>query len=247
MSPVASTSHCMSHCTCSIVCLFFSKEKKKKEEKMTRLLRHQSHHRESDGAIGWIPLLLECCRDYLDAPKWTTQKWIDYLQEGCNKNRFQYCLNSDGFILYMRAIQGHSGGNRVDPSLQNSGNSIHWVQYVCQRWFFSRLPFCYPNQVSLQKVKVRKSVFTALDLMNEPQEEHYGVTQPREVLYRTMGRSFLDQFQKVLKTKHQHFGKPDPTLSPFTTPVPADCFERVANAKTEEIVSEDSFIPASAT
>ena len=143
MSPVASTSNCMSHCTCSIVS-FFKTKTKKKEKKMTRLLQHQSHHRESDGAIEWILVLLECCRDYLDAPKWTTEKWIDYLQGGCNKNRFQYCLNSDGFILYMRAIQGHSGGNRVYPSLQNSGNSIHWVQYVCQRWFFSRLPFCYP-------------------------------------------------------------------------------------------------------
>ena len=33
------------------------------------------------------------------------------------KDRFQYCQNSDGFIHYMRAIQGHSGGNNVDPSL----------------------------------------------------------------------------------------------------------------------------------
>ena len=87
MSRVASTSHCMLHCTCSIVCFFTKKEKEKK--KMTRLLRHQSRHRESDGAIGWIPLLLECCRDYLDTPKWTTQKWKDSLQAGGNKNRFQ--------------------------------------------------------------------------------------------------------------------------------------------------------------
>ena len=33
---------------------------------------------------------------------------------------FQYCLNSDGFIHHMRAIQGHSGGNNVDPSVRDN-------------------------------------------------------------------------------------------------------------------------------
>ena len=31
--------------------------------------------------------------------------WIDHLHEGSVKERLQYCLNSGGFIHYMRAIQ----------------------------------------------------------------------------------------------------------------------------------------------
>ena len=38
---------------------------------------------------------------------------------GGQKNRFQYCADSSGIILYLRALQGHSGRNLIDPSLQD--------------------------------------------------------------------------------------------------------------------------------
>ena len=40
---------------------------------------------------------------------------------GGNKKIFQYCTDSSGQeILYLRALQGHSGRNLVDPSLQDN-------------------------------------------------------------------------------------------------------------------------------
>ena len=39
---------------------------------------------------------------------------------GGNKKRFQYCFDSSATILYFRALQGHSGRNLVDPSLQDN-------------------------------------------------------------------------------------------------------------------------------
>ena len=39
---------------------------------------------------------------------------------GGNKKRFQYCIDSSGEILYLRALQGHSGRNLIDPSLQDN-------------------------------------------------------------------------------------------------------------------------------
>ena len=45
---------------------------------------------------------------------WTEQMWIDHLEKGSGKNIFQYCLDSYGYLLYPRAIQGHSGGSKVD-------------------------------------------------------------------------------------------------------------------------------------
>ena len=41
-------------------------------------------------------------------------------EEG-NKKRFQYCTDSSGQeILYLRALQGHSGRNPIDPTLQDN-------------------------------------------------------------------------------------------------------------------------------
>ena len=40
---------------------------------------------------------------------------------GGNKKRFQYCTDSSGQeLLYLRAFQGHSGRNPIDPSLKDS-------------------------------------------------------------------------------------------------------------------------------
>ena len=40
---------------------------------------------------------------------------------GGQKKRFQYCSSdSSGTILYLRAVQGHSGRNLIDPSLQDN-------------------------------------------------------------------------------------------------------------------------------
>ena len=40
---------------------------------------------------------------------------------GGNKNIFQYCTDTSGQeILYLRILQGHSGRNLIDPSLQDN-------------------------------------------------------------------------------------------------------------------------------
>ena len=40
---------------------------------------------------------------------------------GGNKKRFQHCTDSSGQeILYLRALQGHSGRNLLDPLLQDN-------------------------------------------------------------------------------------------------------------------------------
>ena len=62
------------------------------------------------------------------APPWSAEKSTDALSKGGGQNKmFQYCLkpNCPEKLLYLRAIQGHSGkaysGNaRVDPTLQDN-------------------------------------------------------------------------------------------------------------------------------
>ena len=55
-------------------------------------------------------------------------------QEGGNKKRYQYCTDSSGTIVYLRALQGHSGRNLIDPSLQDNmiiqSNFFQYIYHV---------------------------------------------------------------------------------------------------------------------
>ena len=39
---------------------------------------------------------------------------------GGSKRRYQFCSDNLGTILYLRALQGHSGSNLIDPTLQDN-------------------------------------------------------------------------------------------------------------------------------
>ena len=46
--------------------------------------------------------------------RWSDEKWKKSMAGGGgHKKRFQYCADSSGTILYLRALQGHSGRNLI--------------------------------------------------------------------------------------------------------------------------------------
>ena len=54
---------------------------------------------------------------------------------GGNKKRFQYCTDSSGQeTLHFRALQGHSGRNPIDPTLQDNvlipDNFFEYIYHV---------------------------------------------------------------------------------------------------------------------
>ena len=53
---------------------------------------------------------------------------------GGNKKRYQYCTFSSGTIVYIRALQGHSGCNLIDPTLQDNviiqSNFFQYIYHV---------------------------------------------------------------------------------------------------------------------
>ena len=52
---------------------------------------------------------------------WSDDKWQNNMARGRrNKKRYQYCTDSSGVILYLRALQGHSGPSLIDPTLQDN-------------------------------------------------------------------------------------------------------------------------------
>ena len=91
-------------------------------KQLSALLRHGRLPREDDGAIE-IWRIKEYLRNDLER----SQHWSDENRKstmakgGGNKKRFQYCTGPSGQeILYLLALQGHSGRNLVDPSLQDN-------------------------------------------------------------------------------------------------------------------------------
>ena len=67
---------------------------------------------------------------------WSAELWKSTMARGGGNNkRFQYCTDSSGQeILYLRALQGHSGRNPVDPLLQDNvlipNNFLEYVYHI---------------------------------------------------------------------------------------------------------------------
>ena len=91
---------------------------------MIRLLRHDDTvHREDDGAVRFHDQAELFKSRFAGTSQWPIEAWTTFLTKGGGpKKRFRYCLNpnSSEHFLYLRAIQGHSGGNLVDPALQDN-------------------------------------------------------------------------------------------------------------------------------
>ena len=86
---------------------------------------------------------------------------------GGNKKIFQYCTDPSGQdILYLRALQGHSRRNPIDPTWINSERflRVHLSRWMCNQ-FTLHHQFRIPGGQNLGK---RQTVFfTSVDLMNK--------------------------------------------------------------------------------
>ena len=89
---------------------------------LINLLRHGSLPREDDGAIEFWRLKDYLRNEFELSQHWSDEKWKSKMAGGGgNKKIFQYCTNPSGQeILDLRALQGHSGRNLMDPSLQDN-------------------------------------------------------------------------------------------------------------------------------
>ena len=62
------------------------------------------------------------------------EAWLQLILEGSTKKRIEYCEDNDGFLCYLRAIQGYSGGIPIEPELM--GNVFiprDWKKYIFHR------------------------------------------------------------------------------------------------------------------
>ena len=104
--------------------------------KVIYLLRHSQHvNREEDGAVQFWRIKENLQKYFLHSPHWSDSKWkVCFAGGGGNKKRFQYCIDNSGAFVYFRALQGHSGRNLIDPSLQDnvvvSSNFFQHIYHV---------------------------------------------------------------------------------------------------------------------
>ena len=91
-------------------------------KKVIHLLRHsQQVQREEDGAVHFWRFKKHLQKQFPQIPHWSDNRWKACLAaRGGAKRRYQYCNNVSGKIVYLRALQGHSRRNLIDPSLQDN-------------------------------------------------------------------------------------------------------------------------------
>ena len=91
-------------------------------KKVIHLLRRsQQVYREEYGAVHFWRIKEHLQSQFPQIPRWSDNRLKVCLAAGGGpKRRFQKCIDASGTIVYFRALQGHSGRNLIDPSLQDS-------------------------------------------------------------------------------------------------------------------------------
>ena len=90
--------------------------------KKVMYLRHsQQMQREEDGAVHFWRMKENLQSQFPHSLHWSDGGWkVCLAARGGAKRRFHYCTAASGTIVYFRVLQGHSGRNLVDPSLQDN-------------------------------------------------------------------------------------------------------------------------------
>ena len=105
-------------------------------KKVISLLRHnQTLQREDDGAIDFYKIKFYLRNHHSQIQVWSDDRWkVGLAAGGGSKRRYQYCSDDSGRILYLRALQGHSGSNLIGPTLQDNvviGTGIfHYIYHI---------------------------------------------------------------------------------------------------------------------
>ena len=90
-------------------------------KKLIHLLRHGCLPRDIGGAIEFWRIKDNLQKKFRHCHHWSDDKWKkSMVGGGGNKKRYQYCIDSLGAMLYLRALQGHSGRSLIDPTSQDN-------------------------------------------------------------------------------------------------------------------------------
>ena len=174
---------------------------------------------------------------------------------GGNKKGFQYCTDSSGReILYLRALQGHSGRNPIDPSLQhnvlipdNFFECIYHIGYAINLHSITNSGLISGGQNSS---KERQTVFfTAVNPMDKEYKDpnKLDLTKPRLAWYkqktwkRHQDTVYWVDFQLAQRKGFKFHQTRCNAIILYDT-LPAHCISKVVAMESGEIIHEKVFV-----
>ena len=224
-------------------------------KKVINLLRHnQTVQREDDGAIQFWRIKFHLRNHFSQVQHWSDERWKTCLAAGGgSKRRYQYCSDNSGTILYLRALQGHSGRNLIDPLLQDNE--------IIQRGLFHHIYHigCAFNLHSIinnglipggQDSSRRQTVFF---LPIDPRDkdhadpEHIDFSVPRRARYvhsawkKYQDAVFWVDIDLAIK-KGLTFYQTRSNAIILQGTLPAYCIPKVVRLKTGEVLYEKSYV-----
>ena len=220
-------------------------------KKVISLLQHnQTLQREEDGAIEFCKIKFHLRNHHSQIQNWSDDRWKACLAAGGgSKRRYQYCSDNLGTIIYLRALQGHSGGNLIDPTLQDNvliGPGI--FPYVYHIGCAFNLHSIINNGLVLggQDLSRRKTVFfLPIDPRDETHKhlKHIDFSVPRRERYvhsawkRHQDAVFWVDID-LATTKGLTFYQTRSNAIILQGTLPAYCFPKVERLKTGEVLYE---------
>ena len=224
-------------------------------KKVMYLLRHSQHvYREEYGAVHLWRIKENLQNQFPHSPHWSDSKWkVCLVGGGGNKRRFQYCTDSSGIIVYFRALQGHSGRNLIDLSLQDNmviqSNFFQYIYHVgCAINLYSIISSgLIPGGQSLSK---RQTVFF---LLVDPRDKEHkdpekiDLNVPRRAQYlHNAWKRHLDQVYWVdinlAITKGLKFYQTRSNAIILQETLPACCIPKVVRMETGEVKNEQVYM-----
>ena len=224
-------------------------------KKVINLFRHnQTLQREEDGAIEFCKIKFHLRNHHSQIQNWSDERWKACLAAGGgSKKRYQYCSDDSGRILYLRALQGHSGSNLIDPTLQDNvviGSGIfHNIYHIG----------CAFNLHSIinnglipggQDLSRRQSVFfLPIDPRDENHKdpEHIDFSVPRRARYvhsawkRHQDAVFWVDIDLAIKEGLTFYQTRSNAIILQGT-LPASCIPKVERLKTGEVLYERPYL-----
>ena len=224
-------------------------------KKVIHLLRHsQTVQREDDGAVQFWRIKNYLQNQFPQTTYWSDDRWKACLAAGGGaKRRYQYCTDDSRTIVYFRALQGHSGRNLIDLSLQDnvviqSGFFQHIYHIGCVFYLHSII-----NQGLIlggQNSSKRQTVFfLPIDPRDENQKdpEYIDFSVPRLARYmhsawkRHQDAVFWVDINLAIKEGLTFYQTRSNAIILQGT-LPAYCIPKVVRLKTGEVLYEKSYM-----
>ena len=224
-------------------------------KKVISLLRHnQTVQREKDGAIEFYRIKFYLRNHSSQVQHWSDDRWKSCLAAGGgSKRRYQYFSDNSGRTFYLRALQGYSGSNLIDPTVQDNvviGSGIfHYIYHIGCAF---NLHSIINNGLILggQDLSRRQTVFfLPIDPRdkNHKDLEHIDFSVPRRARYvhsawkRHQDAVFWVDIDLAIR-KGSTFYQTRLNAIILQGTLPAYCIPKVVRLKTGEVLYEKTYV-----